>query len=586
MKFIFILLSLLGFQILAFPQNGAKQEAFGSEYSRPTLSVFYMKFSGENHTNNLEQVFQNIILSEKYNNHNMGNMVLNVPFVRNPQSTNLSIGLRNYLLSKEIGKDIVSKWYNRKADGTMSVELILERGRYSATDADYLVNKATKRGETALMDKGYSLIKQSYILVLDFQGIQTLEEANASKDNKSVGYLSKVNAYLFKIKYDENIEKVIWDECWVYDEDTPDQKQEKIMRFNQLHIDIEPVMSLTKPFSASASRKREGISNMQQAMKEIMQSMAQHGLNEAIYKIETKTEELKVKSPVYEIKPIRAKIGRKEGVRCDQRYFVYEYLFNEKKNVITPKRRGVVRATQHIVDNRVNATGEMGTTRFYQTAGRKIETGYLLKQQNDLGLEIYGGAELGQVGGIYSRADIRLRAKPMQYGFFDFALQQKGYDLTAYSAPHDLYIFARFSLGFAKGYMLTRNLGFQYLWGIGIESCPKLLDHVFVKRGGNVYQKIDDDKKKHYSGPYSGFGKIGASLSLNIRHNIQVNAGVSYFYYPLKAFVVADKDKSGEDNSYVEVFFMQNGSPVKANWSKLFDGRKGFSPMISVKVGI
>ncbi len=586
MKQYFLLLSLIGFHLAAVSQTETKPQAFDSQYSRPTLSVYYMKFSGENHASKLERVFQNIVLSEKYNSHNIGDMVLNVPFVRNPQSPNLSVALMSYLMNKEVGKHVVNKWYNRKADGTMSVDLILERGRYSATDADYLVNSATKRGETALMDKGYNLIKQSYIIVLDFKEIQTLEEANASKDNKSVGYMSKVNAYLFKIKYDENVEKTIWEECWIYEDDTPEQKQEKIWRYNRLNVDIEHIMTVTKPFNASSSRKREIITNMRQVMEELMQSMAQYGLNEAIYKIETKVEDLKVKTPVYEIKPIRAKIGRKEGVSCDQRYFVYEYLFNEKKNVITPKRRGVVRATQHIVDNRVIATGEMGTTRFYQTAGRKIETGYLLKQENDLGIEIHGGAELGQVGGIYSRVDFRLRSKPMQFGFFDFALQQKGYDLTAYSAPHDLYVFARFSLGFAKGYMLTRNIGFQYLWGLGLESSPKLLDHVYVKRGGNVYEKIADDKKKHYSGPFSGFGKIGVNMSLNLRHNVQVNAGISYFYFPLKAFVVADKDKSGEENSYVEVFFNQNGNPVKANWSKLFDGRKGFSPVLSVKIGI
>ena len=50
----------------------------------------------------------------------------------------------------------------------------------------------------------------------------------------------------------------------------------------------------------------------------------------------------------------------------------------------------------------------MGTTKFYQTAGRRIRAGYLLQQRNDFGASLLVGYENGEVGGVYGRVDLRL----------------------------------------------------------------------------------------------------------------------------------------------------------------------------------
>ena len=64
----------------------------------------------------------------------------------------------------------------------------------------------------------------------------------------------------------------------------------------------------------------------------------------------------RVKAMISGVKPIAAKIGKKEGLKFDQRYFVYEN--REKRNGdVTSKRIGVVKSMK-VVDNRNITTGQ------------------------------------------------------------------------------------------------------------------------------------------------------------------------------------------------------------------------------------
>jgi hypothetical protein len=98
--------------------------------------------------------------------------------------------------------------------------------------------------------------------------------------------------------------------------------------------------------------------------------------------------DFQVQTPIYALSPIRARVGTKEGLSVDQRYFVYEQV-QDARGVVTSKRRGVIRAKKVAY----NAGNNALTSSFYQTSGGKLDAGMNLKQAPDAGmaLAVYGG---------------------------------------------------------------------------------------------------------------------------------------------------------------------------------------------------
>src|SRR5690606_8729527 len=132
----------------------------------------------------------------------------------------------------------------------------------------------------------------------------------------------------------------------------------------------------------TTSSQAEGTTQLGKFIKQkseevLLTELVQKSYDEVLYSLEKGYEEFRVKTTVHQTRPIRAKIGKKEGIKTDYRFFAYEYVYNEKKNTVEPRFRGVIRATSNIIDNRRVASGDMATTKFYQTAGRKIRAGYL-----------------------------------------------------------------------------------------------------------------------------------------------------------------------------------------------------------------
>ncbi len=128
-------------------------------------------------------------------------------------------------------------------------------------------------------------------------------------------------------------------------------------------------------------------------MKELVQNAFQNGIRA----IENDVASFKVRSSVFNYKGFPfprawAKLGTKEGMEPDDRYFVYEYVAGEGDTVVK-KRRGVLRAS-HIVNNDSFSSGGTDPSRFVQTAGWGLGKGMLIQQEPDVGL----GISLGWLG--------------------------------------------------------------------------------------------------------------------------------------------------------------------------------------------
>ena len=516
-----------------------------STYDRSSITFYFMKFAGDKHVDDLSGKIGGIQFTDKYNNNNFDELVLNAPSA-DFRGVKASNAILNYLNDKGVGKQIISRWYQRADDGTMSMDLIFDRGMFNATDATYIKAQATKRGNSLLQDYGNRLIEKSYILILDYKNVQTMKEA---KIEKMKGWKATVIAYLYKIQYDTEIQNALYD-CWIYPEDTPEVKAEKIKKFNDLKIPVAFVTQTSVNVTASQPSEDSQLGKFvkQKSEDQLLMDLAQKGYDESLYYLEKNYEDFMVKTTIYQTKPIRAKIGKKEGLKCDNRYFAYEYVYDEKTNSAKPKFRGVIRATSSIVDNRQVATGQTPTSKFYQTAGRKLSEGYLLRQQNDFGIEFLVGFESGEVGGFYARADLRTGRFIGIREFFIYG--EFGAQTADYPSFKDI-SFMHYGAGLAKGFMLTRNIELRPYVGLGEE-----------KASGD---DIDSDSRVSSDEGLSVlYLKVGANLALNLRHNIQLMGGIG---------------------SYSFIGNAQNGdTDTETSWTDIFDGREGASAMFGLKI--
>jgi hypothetical protein len=530
-------------------------------YDRNSLTVLFLDFPNENHWNVVKPKIQEVVFSDKYDNNNFEALLLKPTFSRSViLVSNIQKAIINDLNINNVGKQIISKWYNRKVDGTMDMDLVHERGRFTATDADYLRAQTSKRGNAALEEFGNRLINRSYILVIDLKDIKTMAEAGTKG---MTGWQASVTGYLFRIDFNEQIRNDFY-ETWVYDEDSKKDRNQKIKAFEKLQIPIETVVlkNLRVVSSQPEGEKGIGILFKSKTNDELLSDLVQKAYDELLYRLETDVTDFKVVTSIFSTKPLRSKIGLKEGLKTDYRFFAYEHVYNSRTNKVSTKRRGVIRASSKskIVDNRKVATGDTETSKFYQVYGRKLEAGYTIQQRNDKGFEITLGHNTGEIGLGSGRLDIRLgrfvgiRALFM---YIDVGFDSKSYpsalNYDIYSGITDpAFTFLRYGAGFAKGYQLSRNVELRPYLGGGIEQA-------FNKEQSSIEGSSLDDT------PRSIFIKPGINLALNLNHNFQIIGGVGTYMFIANAETVND------------------GQIDK--WENIFSNRRGSSTLIGIKIG-
>ncbi|MDD2198016.1 MAG: hypothetical protein PHW91_12610 [Bacteroidales bacterium] len=530
-----------------FGQGVKEGEKISTTYDRSSLTVLFVDNQTSNHWNEVRAKISKIVFSDKYNNNNLETLYISPNTARGVAQNEIANNLNNF----RVAKKVVAKWYNRQPDGTMDMTMVHERGRFSATDADFLLAQTSKRGNAALEEFGNRLINLSYILVLDLKDIKTMAEAGVVKTK---GWQASVTGYLFKVNFNDEVKYAFYD-TWIYDDDTEEVKDQKRKAFDALDIPIEPVLQKSVSVASSQPESDTGLGLLfkPKSTEQLLEELLQKAYDETVYRIEMDIEEFKVKTALYETRPLRAKIGLKEGLQTDIRFFVYEYVYNEKTNEAEPKRRGVIRAASKstITDNRKVAEGDMGTSQFYQVHGRKLDQGFILQQQNDLGIEVSLGAELGEIGGGYGRVDLRLGRFIGIKSLFVYL--EAGFDAGDYPSASsylpvsdESFMFLRFGGGIAKGMQLTRNLELRPYFGAGAEVASN--------------DEISDE-----DAPSAIYIKPGVNLALNLKHNFQLIGGVGVY-----AFI---SNAASDNNDDI------------GPWDSVFLDRTGPSAFIGIKFG-
>ena len=501
------------------------------EYSRPSVSFFMATFPGDNNSQQAAEAAKKNAFTDKYFNHNLSKIDFEVG--QNFKGLGYEAKkteLKNALERDGTARKMVAKWFSRQANGMFNLDYIHQCGLYNASDQDVLMSGAAKRGEAVLFDAGEKLVNKTYVLVLSPYDLKY------SDNETSYGWSGSYDVFLYKLNFDSEVVSRFYEQ-WPFDDDPEAVKNAKIAAFDTLSFTLSPFYGKPGQYSSSTEYyiKDKKPKTSEQLLNEVVASM----YNDALFNIDKDLEPFRVKMNVSGTHPIRSKIGKKEGLKCDQRYLVYEYVWNDKTGIADQHRKAVVRATGKITDNRGIATGASGESKFYQVYGGTVRQGMVMQQRNDAGLSLIAGYEAGGIGGfdaqLWFRAGMFVNV-PSLYLMADVGFDAQTYEANYYSEND--FTFIRYSLGLGKGIRLARIVELTPYAAYGIESTS------------------NDD----YKNINTSFMKGGGIIGINVSHNISV-MGQLNFYAPFGNIdtETEDGDKATENFTWTDQFTDRSG---------------------------
>jgi len=516
------------------------KEKVAETYSRLSITFFMGEQSGVN--NDPAKAASKIQFSEKYFNHNLKSLVL-------PLGDDFKMltfdKKRNYLrekLTKDgVGRQMVAKWFNRQENGMMDLEYVHKCGLYNATDQDVLMSVAAKRGDAFLKDAGQNLINKSYVLIL------VPNDVKSKNDGKSRSWESQYDFFFYKLDFNPDVVANFYN-VWPYEDDDAAIKQTKVAAFDTLTFKFLDIY--TRSFQLAVASDPTTNNKKPKTRDQLIEELVNDMYENTTFLLDKSIEDFRVKVKVEKIHPVRAKVGKKEGLKCDQQYFIYQYVYDESKGIISPNRKAVVRSTNKIVDNRQVATGSSPTSSFYQTYGGNIQEGMIMQQKLDFGISAMVGYEAGGIGGTALNFMFRtgqFTKVTSLYLMSDLGFQSGEFETSWNSSSYN-YSFFRWSLGLGKGLRAGRIVELTPNIQIGMES-------------------TSDDTYKSIG---TLFTKAGVMLGINLMHNVYL-VGQANFYSPMGDIEV-------KNNSDLELTL------TGQTWKSEFAGRSGGSFMFGVRI--
>ena len=373
------------FLLIAFPLKLAAQDiAFVSdkeEYRRSSLCLILLTHKDKKYAEEMERIFQDFPMPARYNEHNIvGFRCVSV------RGTQTKAGIEKMLKQMKIGQKLVERWFNRnESTGAMDMDLIHDRGGYGAMYADYERAKETVRGTAMLRDEGVELLQSTFVLVCDMDyidkakragwaalgmgllslGMQvgsavsysqaqsayargdyrtarskessarawnagSLATAGASRIVADIGgFRVKLNAYLFKLNWDDEMTERMYSNYWV-DETT--SAQEADTRRRQFENDANLfTMKFVGQYKATSSKTiLRSWKNEDEVIKDVCYRCVAKGVKE----LSKKFVVFRPRTPYYfEGKYMYSHIGTKEDVRYGKKYEIVQRTKDKKGNI-------------------------------------------------------------------------------------------------------------------------------------------------------------------------------------------------------------------------------------------------------------
>ena len=360
------------------------------QYRRSSLCLILLTHRDKKYATEMERVFRDFPLPARYNEHNISD--LRVISVHGKQSKS---DIDHLLRSNYVAQKVVGRWFNRSYSGRMNMDLIHERGGYGAFYADYQRSKGNVRGTDMLRDEGIELLQSTFVLVCDMDyidkkkgagwaafgtallsiGAATMgavnqqeaynaarrgdyDQARRKQDAANTwnagaavgaaataivadigGFRVKMNAYLYKLRWDDNMTQTMYRDYWCDYQSTSSEVQEKKAKFDNASYAF-TLDYIGKYKTTSSKTILRSWNDEDQVILDVCERCVNKGMKEL-----AKTFPIfKPRTPFYfEGNSVYSHIGNKEEVSYGKKYEIVQ-PYKNKHGQICYKRVGTAKA--------------------------------------------------------------------------------------------------------------------------------------------------------------------------------------------------------------------------------------------------
>jgi hypothetical protein len=259
---------------------------------------------------------------------------------------------------------------------------IFKRGEYNATDKDAIQADASNKGWSKIRTDAITNVLNNIYLVVNHTGAIT----NATSKDVTT-YSVPFKSYLLQVDLASLLSTLEF-----YDKFPLDKNITKELNDYKFSIKL---LSVSNGIGSTTDQDIElnGLKVVKKPKTEqqIYVDLATSTVDQGIIDHANNYEALKVKTPVISTGPITAKIGKKEGLRIDDRFEVFENRMSEKTGEKSATRMGYVRVGK-VGENESVADGNSEVSKFYKAPARRVEKNMILKEIPETGIQV--GAEI------------------------------------------------------------------------------------------------------------------------------------------------------------------------------------------------
>lgn len=397
------------FVLFASALFGQKRTIEEVDYRRNSIYSILINHEEQHYGPNIADVFLDMPLPDKYNDHDLSVKIITID-KKTPKQERGEAFLRH----NHVASHLVARWFNRDPKtGACDMELIKERGLYSASEYDKIIAQQTIRNTDLLADAGEDLIHNTFVIVNDiryvdkekagkitgmvfFYLIATIGAvasgitgtdmtssfatlgSSAQEIMKSLkGFQVKVNTHLYRLAWDEGTANRFYAEMY---SPVPDKKKKAAF---ERHRDLFKLEYIGSQTSSGSEVSFLGVNF--DTPDEMIKKACTRAIDENIANLARNFEPFKIKVKLTNIAPLQAPIGMKEGINEKTRFEVLEKTIVDGKT--TYRRVAVIKPEKGMIwDNRFMAEeeGAVGSTleytTFTQVSGGKIYPGMLIRE--------------------------------------------------------------------------------------------------------------------------------------------------------------------------------------------------------------
>jgi hypothetical protein len=379
-----------------------KIEAQTATYVRNGLSIHFATPSGFSN-----DVLNSIKVSGKYDDNSFGDNILrlNSSYSGQGSSSNDKKSKTTSLVESEVAtpeyqavlEAIASQKIPNKviakillnASGRVDYTTIFKRGEYNATDNTMIAANASNEGLSGVQSDAISNVINNVYLLIQQTGTIT---SKSSKDGST--YSVPFKSYLLQVDLSELFATNQFYKTFSAND------ADVAAKINNYNFKIK-LISVSEGIGSTSDKELElqGLKMVStpKSQEQIYTDLATATIDAGLTDHANNYEAFKVKTKVFSVGPITAKIGKKEGLRIDDRFEVFRNGIDKSTGDKFARKLGYVRVAK-VADNEKVADGNSEPSKFYKAPARGIEKSDIMKELPETGIQV--GVELAVFSGL------------------------------------------------------------------------------------------------------------------------------------------------------------------------------------------